>query len=293
MTGFLTRLAARTLGQVPLAQPLQPSRFSSAETFEASDVMPLQEGANPVNADTPGTSSPSVLPSPTGSNLSHLPTILTKANAPLPKGDTASQQGIPAPERSGQSPPSMGVPPGLEAPGDLKLPSPTGIPSHPISPVRPPQFVPAETVEKELPVSNPASAPASREPFLLPATDTPYPDPPPLLVGTFPSMPFLHPTKTSEDSPALPGTGTSPPAGVVRPVDAQPRQELGEFARRAPGLPPQQETLKETSPTFRITIGRVEVRAISPPQPISTPPPRPRTPSLSLNDYLKQRNHGK
>jgi hypothetical protein len=53
-------------------------------------------------------------------------------------------------------------------------------------------------------------------------------------------------------------------------------------------------TLKEplsSTPTIRVTIGRVEVRAIQPPmspQPRTTPARR--GPALSLNDYLKQRN---
>ncbi|MDX1546713.1 MAG: hypothetical protein R3247_06985 [Rhodothermales bacterium] len=42
---------------------------------------------------------------------------------------------------------------------------------------------------------------------------------------------------------------------------------------------------------IRVRIGRVEVRAVSPPQ-RPAPPPRaaPRRPALSLDDYLKQRS---
>lgn len=46
------------------------------------------------------------------------------------------------------------------------------------------------------------------------------------------------------------------------------------------------------SSTIRVTIGRVEVRAIMPPSPPTrTKPTRP-GPTLSLEDYLKQRNKG-
>ena len=290
MTGFLSRLAAKTLGQVPLAQPLRLSKFSGGETLDNANVNTPQEA----EGAPPAATSPPAPPAPTGRPFPHLQPILTEAKGPFPERDTRAQRDAATPEWPGQSPPSMGVPFGLETPVDLKSPSPAGIPPHLVSSTRPPQLVPSEPVEKEFPVPNPASFPASREPFVLPATDTPYPDPPPILVETSPPQPFtpfLHSTEPSEDSPAQPRT--SPSAAVVRPVDAQPRQELGEFARRVPGLPPQKEPLKET-PTFRITIGRVEVRAISPPQPVHAPPsPRPRTPSLSLNDYLKQRNNGK
>jgi hypothetical protein len=53
--------------------------------------------------------------------------------------------------------------------------------------------------------------------------------------------------------------------------------------------PPQGRTKERSSPTVRVTIGRVEVRAI-PPQPVVQPPPETRPePALSLEDYLRQR----
>ena len=47
-----------------------------------------------------------------------------------------------------------------------------------------------------------------------------------------------------------------------------------------------------TAPTIRVTIGRVDVRAIVSPAPPSAKPPRPK-PLLTLEDYLKQRNGGR
>jgi hypothetical protein len=42
-----------------------------------------------------------------------------------------------------------------------------------------------------------------------------------------------------------------------------------------------------------ISIGRIEVRAVTPPaQPAARTPPAPR-PKLSLDEYLRQRNEGK
>jgi hypothetical protein len=43
------------------------------------------------------------------------------------------------------------------------------------------------------------------------------------------------------------------------------------------------------SPEIRVTIGRIEVRAITPPA-VSQSPPAPRTPKISLDDYLRSRN---
>lgn len=45
--------------------------------------------------------------------------------------------------------------------------------------------------------------------------------------------------------------------------------------------------------TIRVTIGRVEVRAIMPPAPPTRAKPALPGPALSLEDYLKQRNEGK
>ena len=43
------------------------------------------------------------------------------------------------------------------------------------------------------------------------------------------------------------------------------------------------------SPEIRVTIGRIEVRAIIPPT-VSQSPAAPRTPKISLDDYLRSRN---
>lgn len=51
-------------------------------------------------------------------------------------------------------------------------------------------------------------------------------------------------------------------------------------------------SIKPEPPTIRVTIGRIDVRAIASP----TPPrqaPKPNIPKLSLEDYLKSRNGGK
>jgi hypothetical protein len=81
------------------------------------------------------------------------------------------------------------------------------------------------------------------------------------------------------------------PAEPVEPVRIQPRQTIE--PRRASEDGPAREgpALRTMSPSVHITIGRVEVRAIT----ASTPKKRERaapTPSLPLADYLKQRNGG-
>ena len=63
-----------------------------------------------------------------------------------------------------------------------------------------------------------------------------------------------------------------------------PYQEL------AKQIPEQRRSSHSPAPSavVRVTIGRIDVRAVNPPAP-SMPPP---SPTLSLDDYLKQRNEG-
>lgn len=49
----------------------------------------------------------------------------------------------------------------------------------------------------------------------------------------------------------------------------------------------------EQAPAIRITIGRVDVRAVMPDRPATRPAPERRSPALSLEEYLKQRSGGK
>jgi len=54
------------------------------------------------------------------------------------------------------------------------------------------------------------------------------------------------------------------------------------------------EAMRKAAPTIQVTVGRIEVRAITPPAPPAprTKPARP-GPALSLVDYLKQRSEGR
>jgi len=98
----------------------------------------------------------------------------------------------------------------------------------------------------------------------------------------------ITPLVRSKDLPAMKhSTGNSPSllkSSVAEAHRQSSLHEVGEklaFSERS--SPP---------PTIRVTIGRVEVRAIMPPAPPTrTKPARP-GPALSLEDYLKQRNRG-
>ncbi len=61
-------------------------------------------------------------------------------------------------------------------------------------------------------------------------------------------------------------------------------------------VPPAKNQPRASEPAepavIRVTIGRIEVRAITPPLPAAAPRKRPQGPALTLDDYLKQRNGG-
>ena len=57
--------------------------------------------------------------------------------------------------------------------------------------------------------------------------------------------------------------------------------------------PATSQTEKESAPVIRISIGRVEVRAVMPTAPAPRPAPTRPRPGLSLDDYLKEREGGK
>ena len=76
-----------------------------------------------------------------------------------------------------------------------------------------------------------------------------------------------------------------PSAGWVEPL-AAPSAAAPAPTRRQPAVDP------PPAPTIRVTIGRVEVRAVLPP-PAPARTPAPATPKLSLDEYLRSRNGGR
>lgn len=88
-------------------------------------------------------------------------------------------------------------------------------------------------------------------------------------------------------SPALERQGAVVPAFVSVPREST--------ARLSHAMRENQSLAKESSAarTIRVTIGRIEVRAIHPPpEPPRRPRPVPAAPKMSLDDYLRSRNGG-
>lgn len=90
--------------------------------------------------------------------------------------------------------------------------------------------------------------------------------------------------EASLDRPERPDASPLLVPRMVRPrLDDYPERGLEEPAVAAP---------EPSVPDIRVSIGRIEVRAIMPPPMPPTQRPAPAQPRLSLDDYLKQRNGG-
>lgn len=85
---------------------------------------------------------------------------------------------------------------------------------------------------------------------------------------------------TADEPRENPMGGAVVPRGIVRAPDAQPSASEARSATQMP----------EAAPTIRVTIGRIEVRAVTPPTP--APQRSASAPRVSLDDYLRGRNGG-
>jgi len=110
------------------------------------------------------------------------------------------------------------------------------------------------------------------------------------LEGTVNRKPKLTASRSSQYY-RQPDLSTMHLAGPLKPL-----ARLASESNGFPAISPNSGDVRlepSESPTIRITIGRVDVRALMPPpQPPISRPARPK-PNLSLDDYLKQREEGK
>ncbi len=80
------------------------------------------------------------------------------------------------------------------------------------------------------------------------------------------------------------------PRSVIPPETSSHPQTMNAMTTGRPLRSDLRETVSER-PIIRVTIGRIDVRAIPPPPP-TLRQPSPPAPGLSLDDYLKERNGG-
>jgi hypothetical protein len=300
MADFLTRLASRTLGLAPMAEPViapmfapDPSLPAMAGSDEPLDA--AQQAAEPVE--------------PRGA--AGLPSASPIENAVRP----VAARSRPDPTEARLAPPSV---------GEMTSRAATAAPDDGIvrdSPTRrrPPLssaaaseiadedalLMPAAgAMERRSPVeaSMPAETPLLARPYSPDPSRTPAAwreEPADSVVRSVagrgrgaplsswdvgPDESLLLPLNPAE-TPSMRRDARAP--AVVTPADElEPprRAERGQAAAMPPSSPP----------TIEVTIGRVEVRAVHPPAPVARPKAAaPAAPSLSLEEYLRNQNGGR
>ena len=225
MSDYLTNIAARSFGRVPIIQPRLPSLF---------------EPATQKNLAPPPTSLPAAGPAPRPESecsdlQSQIPASPSQPTLCAPQRPVRS----PATRISRLLPPRLAsdTAPQLSAQGAATVTS--AIRTEPIA----------------------AARCVRRAPHTQPALDVAATRPP---RSSLPIKVFARPQVIQRVEPATP-----PP---LPPVPARPQSE--------------------PAPSIRVTIGRIEVRAAMPPE-RPTSRLKAQAPTLSLDEYLKQRNGGR
>lgn len=287
MANFFTRLAERSLGLSPVVQPTIASRFSSPSA--------LPDAVNPVQPISP-----------------------VQAQLSTPERDTAIKPNTTIKPIQAQAEPEISLKTSLSnqlLQSSSTQPEPNSKQPLQLSSTRPEpsskQFIlPATDPIAPSPFIGEKSTQVSLEPFrvLHQSERIPVESHPLSAIGQLTSetqsAPSAIPANSSSQQDALvpvPVSISQPP--VTQQPSKSDRHTENRSAPSAPvGIQPALRSIAPSSefsqapvdrellpPTIRVSIGRVEVRAIMPTAPApKVAPVRPR-PAVSLNDYLKQR----
>lgn len=278
MANFFTRLAERSLGLSPVVQPAIASRFSS--TSELSDAVNLSQPISPTQEQL---STPKFHTAIRGIQREAQPNISTTTLL----ADQSLQSASPSIELNAkQSIPSTIhpiVPPSIyEESNRAVSPEPfrvlhsheqTALVSHPIEshPSLPITQINIETL------TTPSIIPphsSSQQNSLVSVPGIAYQQP-------ISQKPIFQQSISQQSNESDRSTESSLSAQAVIQPSLRSIAPTPDFSQASADR-------ESSSPTIRVSIGRVEVRAIMPTPTPKAAPVRPR-PAVSLNDYLKQR----
>jgi hypothetical protein len=274
MNDFLTRLAARALAPQPAIQPRTGSRFEPPAT-------------------PPGSAGP----------------LRTARNE-----DLALEEPLEIESRADDRRPLLSVPPKLktelpalpndDAPRDRFAPVAPAVRLSPALPNPPVVAVPAATVPplpsraEVVPAKAPAAAAAASRKGIESRSQ-----PEEASAGSLrPAMPEQRRKPADDDALADPATSATHRAQTTRRAEGAPpvRQPFAPavvaapVARSEPAAATRSLPHETPPPTIRVTIGRIDVRAIAPsPAAATASRPGPAAARLSLEDYLQRRSGGR
>ena len=306
MTDFLTRMARAALGLTPVAKALVASRYAPApepaEQVVETEAPPTREEPSvhtptrlaqrletastaappPQRLETASTATPPPRPAATIARAAvvvgppPMPASVPTATRAIEQREPARSRepiAVDAPRRSERTerteepatrPPTRRVdrtPTALDA---VEVRDSTE-PSRGPRPIAPPESMRRRGAEPAR--SGEPAAVTTRAVAGEPAPISAAPPPPPPISPLIEVSSRERPS-SSEQPSARERSSARPPAPPVR----------GRLDERVPETPAE-------PPSIRVTIGRVEVRAVTPPPPAEPPPPA--KPRISLDDYLR------
>jgi hypothetical protein len=296
MTDFLTRMARSALGLTPLAKVLTASRYApgpempeqafeetpAPRTVSASSVSAPPVSAHAIDTPAPGLQTAGVQPErPVVMVMRRAATVMAATPPEPSEGAERARPPVTTDSvhdivRHESAPPRLPVNTMQHVEESSAAPRGyRGRHSDGVSALR------SERLQAARPASENAGAPERpldtdpiEHSLFVRAGEHPAPpwhprsSPPEALEPR--QLPALSPSLT----PAYAPLAHSPsPRTFASPLPARRDENAGETA---------------AAPAIRVTIGRVEVRAVTPPPPAE--PPAPPTPRLSLDDYLRSHN---
>jgi hypothetical protein len=181
-----------------------------------------------------------------------------------------------------------------EFPGERQSPTPATGAHEAIAPTPVPKSSPRGETAITKSVAN---GPEALAEGFLPKSDTPAHEKPPVIAQT--PRPNVEAAEVGKvevktNKATIPEDSFrdgEKDAGNKRGVSESFSEPLAIQHRRRKGFSPLEQRSSTSAPIIRVTIGRVEVRAIHPPAPVPKSV-KPAAPRLSLEDYLRKRERG-
>jgi hypothetical protein len=271
MADLLSRLAERALGVAAVARPLTPPVFAPTPQVAVGALTPAPSSAIPPAHE--------LRPEP------EAPPHLSEAPPHVPKREQAPDAKVLPLGPWGKTPAlRRPVEDAYPATQNQQLPSRAGEPSLPISP---PDSRELDSGPLEKPVSQQrsgADATVSRSPMVAsPSRETSAADP---------HARSMNPGGC-DDEDARGKAATSVDAAVWRrPATPALLSESWPSARTAMQERELVRSHEQSDSMVQVNIGRIEVRAVFPQPPTSSPVRRAADSALSLADYLRERDRG-
>jgi hypothetical protein len=269
MSDILAMLVQRERGLAQALAPRLPSRFESG----AEPVPPVDAPAAAANASAPTVAgSGPVPPSPPSHGRQSAPMA---APAPI------------APPRAAIATHSFA--PSTQAPTGHAAPMP---PRERAGPVQPAVAIVHHTVVQAAPAAAPAVSPAPAPAAAAAPAPRRAPDPVPLRAGAAPAS-----ARAPAPAPSMPAAAVPAPVRVSVALSSTPAAARGAQPAQALGPPPAAllqaprsapSAAPDPVPAIHVSIGRVEVRAVSAASQTARGPRQPEP--TSLETYLGRRN---